>query len=88
MNTIENKAENKRIMLVDEVDIIIPTKIHLEDNGYQVDIFTDPLLASSSYKANYYNLVITDIRMPEMNGFELYNIIKNRDSNIRVCFIC
>lgn len=87
MNINQDKTENKRILLVDdEEDIIIPIKIHLEDNGFEVDIFTDPLLAFSNFKTNYYDLVIIDIRMPELNGFELYHMIKEKDDNVKICF--
>lgn len=87
MNINQDKTENKRILLVDdEDDIIIPIKIHLEDNGFEVDIFTDPLLAFSNFKTNYYDLVIIDIRMPELNGFELYHMIKEKDDKVRICF--
>ena len=56
----------------DESDIILPIKIGLEDNGFEVDAFGEPLLALSHFKANSHALVILDIKMPDMNGFELY----------------
>jgi DNA-binding response OmpR family regulator len=44
----------------------------LEDNGFKVDAFTEALVALSNFKADFYDLVILDIKMPDMNGFELY----------------
>jgi CheY-like chemotaxis protein len=77
-----------RIMIVDdEQDIARLFNIALQDNGFVVDVFTDPLSALSNYKAGLYDLLLLDIRMSTMNGFELYQKIKNIDDKARVCFI-
>jgi DNA-binding response OmpR family regulator len=44
----------------------------LEDAGFKVDVFTDSVLAFSNFKPNFYDLIILDIKMPHMDGFELY----------------
>ena len=62
-------------------------KLVLEDNGFKVDTFTDPLLALENFKAGMYVLLILDINMPKMNGQELYNEIKKIDNKARVCFL-
>jgi DNA-binding response OmpR family regulator len=59
----------------------------LEMNGYEVDAYQDPLLALSNFKSNSYGLLILDIRMPTMNGFELYKKITEIDNKVEVCFI-
>jgi two-component SAPR family response regulator len=51
-----------------------------------VDIFNDPGQALSNYKPDYYDLVITDIRMPQMTGFDLARQIWLKDANARICF--
>lgn len=67
------KKSNNRILLVDnEPDIALAFKIGLEDNGFVVDTFNDPLLALSSLKEGLYALALIDIKMPKMNGFDLY----------------
>jgi DNA-binding response OmpR family regulator len=87
--------ENKdRILLVDdEQDITFALNIGLEDNGFVVDSFNDPILALQSFKEKNrqendpYALALIDIKMPKMNGFELYNQIRKIDDKVKVCFI-
>jgi len=75
-------------MLVDdEHDITRLVGMILENNGFLVDVFTDPTLALSNFKAGLYDLLLLDIRMPEMNGLELYQRINQVDSNAKVCFL-
>ena len=63
----------KRILLIDdEPDITFTIKDILEDNRFQVDSFNDPILSLNYYKVSFYDLVILDIKMPKMDGFELY----------------
>jgi two-component system, OmpR family, response regulator ChvI len=81
---------NKRVLIVDdESDVNLAVSMVLEDKGFLVDSFTDPLLAFESVKgeAGKYELVILDIRMPNMNGFELYKQIKKIDDKVKVCFL-
>ena len=77
-------------MLVDdEPDVILTIKIILEENGFQVDSFTDSLLALEDFReeTGMYDLIILDIKMPNMNGFELYRQIKKIDDKAKVCFL-
>lgn len=81
-------ANNKRILIVDdEEDIAWCFKIALECAGFIVDIFNDPIKSLSAHKAGVYDLLLLDIRMPRMNGFELYDKIKEIDDKVNVCFI-
>ena len=78
----------KRILLVDdEPDVIYTIKNLLEDNGFEVDTFNDPITALKSYTANFYDLVILDIKMPKMDGFQLYVKIREKDSRTKICFL-
>lgn len=78
-----------RILVVDdEPDINFIVKTMLEkQSGFRVDSFHDPESALQSFKPGLYDLLILDIRMPKMNGIELYNKISKMDENIRVCFL-
>jgi two-component system, OmpR family, response regulator ChvI len=79
---------NKRVLLVDdEPDLNLTLKLTLEENGFKVNSFTDPLSASENFKANLYDLIILDIQMPGINGFELYRQIKKIDDKAKVCFL-
>jgi two-component system, OmpR family, response regulator ChvI len=77
-----------RIMVVDdEDDIILELRVVLEGNGFKVDSFNDALLALENFKADLYDLLILDIKMPKMNGFELYKQIKKVDNKVKTMFL-
>jgi DNA-binding response OmpR family regulator len=75
----------------DEKDILSTVKRGLEsNNAFTVETFSSgesALEAFESNPENYYDLVITDIRMPKMNGFELYRRIKERNQSMKIAFI-
>jgi DNA-binding response OmpR family regulator len=79
----------KRIMTVDdEADVVFSLIVFLQETGlFEVDGFTDPLRALSSFRPGKYDLIILDIRMPGMDGFELYRRIKLLDRNADICFL-
>lgn len=77
-----------RILVVDdESDITSVIKRGLETVGYAVDAFNDSEQALAYFKNGYYDMLILDIRMPKLNGFQLYRQIRKRDSKARVCFM-
>ncbi|HEY8522439.1 MAG TPA: response regulator [Nitrososphaeraceae archaeon] len=78
----------KRILLVDdEPDVTFTIKKIVEDNGFKADSFNDPILALNNYKVNFYDLVILDIKMSKMDGFELYLKIREKDPKVKICFL-
>jgi DNA-binding response OmpR family regulator len=79
---------NNRILVVDdEPDLTQVSALALEYHGFKVDSFNDPQEALSKFKPGSYDLIILDIKMPKMDGFELYHEIKKRDNNAKVCFL-
>src|SRR5215204_7020839 len=78
----------KKILLVDnEIDITYALENALENYGFKVDSFNDPILALDNYQINFCDLVILDIKMPKMDGFELYTKIKEKDPKVKICFL-
>lgn len=78
----------KKILLIDdEPDVTYTIKKILEDNGFKVDSFNDPILALNYYKVNFYDLLILDIKMPKMDGFELYTKIREKEPKVKICFL-
>ena len=74
------------VLLVDnEPDVTYAIRTVLEDNGFES--FNDPVLVSETYKSNYYDLVILDIKMPKMDGFQLYDCIRQKDQKTKICFL-
>jgi len=79
---------SKRILTVDdESDINITLRKILGQNGFVVDSYEDPFLALENFKSHFYDLLILDIKMPEMNGFSFYREIKKLDDKMKVCIL-
>ena len=78
-----------RILVVDdEPDITLTLEAGLEIVGlFDVDTFNDPESALKSFKPDYYSLVLIDIMMPKMDGFQLYESIKKIDPDVKACFL-
>jgi CheY-like chemotaxis protein len=84
----DKTMQEMKIMLVDnEPDVTYAIRTVLEDNGFEVDSFNDPVLVCDTYKSNYYDLVILDIKMPKMDGFQLYDCIRQKDEKTKICFL-
>ena len=78
---------NKILIVDDEPDLTQVSTLALEYHGFKVDSFNDPQEALSKYAPGLYDLVILDVKMPKMSGFELYHEIKKKDNNANVCFL-
>ena len=84
----------KRILVVDDdPDLTLTFKAGLDGHYYgdkkrfEVCTYNDPLLLLKEFKPHFYDLLLTDIDMPNMNGFQLCQKLLELDVNIRVCFI-
>ena len=83
-----NLSYMTKILIVDDdSDITLAFKKGLENDGFNVDVFNDPQEALSNFEASKYDLLLLDIRMPKMNGFELYKEMDKIDNDVKVCFI-
>lgn len=77
-----------RIFLVDDdKDHLRTFTMILEEEGYSVDTYTDPVAALSTFKPNYYDLLVLDYRMPDLNGLHLYRRIKEKDPTARILIV-
>ena len=91
----DNQQFWKRILIVDDdVDVTVTFKVGIEDSNNndankRIEVYTsnDPVVALSQFKPNFYDLLIVDINMPHMNGFELCEEILATDINVKVCFM-
>jgi DNA-binding response OmpR family regulator len=86
----------RRILIVDDnPDIVLTFKKAFEEANqisgkkisFHVNAYNDPLLALSEFKLDFYDLMLVDINMPKMNGFDFCVKILELDANPRVCFI-
>jgi DNA-binding response OmpR family regulator len=84
-----DKATYKhRILIVDdEPDIMLTLKIVLENNGFKIQAFTDPILALRNFTAGSYDLALLDIQMPKITGLGLYKELRKIDNKIKICFL-
>jgi two-component system, OmpR family, response regulator ChvI len=81
-------SSSRRLMAVDdEADITFTLKKELEQSGFSLDVFNDPIVALSYFKPHYYDLILLDVKMPKLNGFELYQEINKKDKNVKACFV-
>ena len=82
------KAGKKRILIVDdEPDLNALFHMVLENAGFEVQTYGDPTIALSHFEPGLFDLVVLDIKMPKMDGFELYTELKKKDRDVKTCFL-
>ena len=86
---MQSSNEKKVLIVDDEPDVTGTFKVGLEERGFKVETFNDPEIALSNFKPGKYDILLLDIKMPKMNGFELYEKIRkiDGDGKTKVCFI-
>jgi DNA-binding response OmpR family regulator len=78
----------KKILVVDDdIDITLLIKEGLERKGFHIESYNDPQVALQEFKPYFYDLMLVDIRMPKVNGFEFYQGVRKNDIKVKVCFI-
>jgi DNA-binding response OmpR family regulator len=82
---LKKQNQKRRILIVDDYsDTALSFKMGLQDDGFDVDAFDDPISALSAFKPDFYDLLVLDIEMDKINGFELYERIKKIDDKVKV----
>ena len=84
---ISNNKVKKILLVDDEPDITFTIKNMLYNTGFQIYTFNDPITPLKLYRRNFYDLVILEIKIPNMDGFELYIKIKEKDPTVKICFL-
>ncbi|MFL6357740.1 MAG: response regulator [Nitrososphaeraceae archaeon] len=83
----DNNARKKILIVDDEPDVTFTIKVILTSNGYEVDAFEDTEEALANFRKEVYFLAFLDIKMPKMNGFDLYKKLLEIDTQLKVCFL-
>jgi CheY-like chemotaxis protein len=82
------QSDQKKILIVDdEPDVTFTIRVILTSNGYQVDAFEDAEEALKNFRKEVYFLAFLDIKMPKMDGFDLYKKLVEIDRDLKVCFL-
>jgi DNA-binding response OmpR family regulator len=77
--TAGSHGKKGRVLIIDdEFDMLYIVKVGLERKGFEVDSYIDPILALQNFKSGSYKLLISDIKMPKMDGLDLLDKIKKR----------
>ena len=85
---MQNKTKKRVLIVDDDPDILAIYKQGLEDYGsFEVETFADPEETLSNFRSGLYDCLLIDIRMPKMDGFQLYDRMKDIDNKVKVCFI-
>ena len=77
----------KILVVDDDPNITFTFKAVLEKQGFQVGTYNDPSEVLKDFNGGSYDLALIDIRMPKMNGFELYREIRKKEREMKVCFV-
>lgn len=81
------KRESRILIVDDEPDLNLCYRLTLEYAGFKVDAYVDSSEALSNFRPGFYDLIILDIKMPVMDGFMLYDALKEKDNKAKICFL-
>jgi CheY-like chemotaxis protein len=75
------------LIVDDEPDDTLTLQTVLYESGFKVNSFDNPNLALKNFQAGSYDLLIIDIHLPQMNGFDLYQEIREIDNKVKIRFL-
>jgi len=84
---IQRKRSNLILVVDDEPDANMTLRTLLEENGFETNGYTDPVLALQSFRPGKFDLLLLDIKMPKIGGFVLFQKMREIDKDVKVCFV-
>ena len=87
MSRLSSNNKKKILFVDDEPDLTSLFKKVLESAGFNVNVFNNSYDALRDFKPHFYDLVILDLVMPNMNGFDLYKEVRKVDTSVNICFL-
>ena len=87
ITTERNKLSKVILIVDDDPDMTSIFSLGLQDEGFEVYAYNNPLDVLSEFRPNFYDLLLVDINMPKINGVELSRQLLELDSNVKICFI-
>ena len=88
ITTVEERRLPKVVLIVDDdPDMTSVFSLSLQDEGFEVYTYNDPLEVLSQFRPNFYDLLLVDINMPKMNGIDLSRRLLELDSNVKICLV-
>jgi DNA-binding response OmpR family regulator len=81
-------GEKRRILVIDnDSDICTVYEMVLQDEGYDCNSYTDSVKALQEFKVGYYDLILLDVKMPGLSGFDLCKKIRELDNVVKIFFV-
>ena len=77
----------KILIIDDDPDINNLFKLYLEHDDYKIDAYTNPLDALYYFKKDEYDLILLDLRMPQIDGISMFQALKKTDEKVTICLI-
>ena len=84
---MKRKRSNMILVVDDEPDANMTLRTLLEENGFETNAYIDPVVALQDFRPGKFDLLLLDIKMPKIGGFELYQKMKEIDKEVKVCFV-
>jgi DNA-binding response OmpR family regulator len=81
----KSTAKAKILIIDDDKDINNLFKLYLEHDDFQVDSYTNPVDALYYFKKDEYDLILLDLKMPQIDGISMFHALKNRDDKAIIC---